>query len=222
MLNSLRLIRWPTLQWRQGCSLTRKGADRGRTHDCFNTHGFTVCICAHTCVCCSMLPQPYSPRQNQPTAHTYLGTAKECLTTELTITAHTKYFKTRVGYYYKVTLHGIAWNTHSSNHMTFPLKTILASVKLHHPRIWQKRNRVQINTIRYCACACVVQVDSYPSTGSQIVLVAQFKRFFLLFLPIVPSEQTKALSAAQKPANSVQRHSNKVKCAAFFYPGRWL
>lgn len=73
-----------------------------------------------------------------------------------------------------------------------------------------------------CVCVCVVQVDSYPSAASQILLVAQFKRFFLLFLPIVPSEQTKALSAAQKPANSVQRHSNEVKCAACFCPGRWL
>lgn len=67
-----------------------------------------------------------------------------------------------------------------------------------------------------------MQVDSYPSTGSQVLLVAQLKRFFLLFLPIVPSEQTKSLSAAQKPANCVQRHSNKVTCAALFYPGRWL
>lgn len=73
-----------------------------------------------------------------------------------------------------------------------------------------------------CVCACVLQVDSYPSAGSQILLVAQFERFFLLFLPIVPSEQTKALSAAQKPAKSVQRHSNEVKCAAVFCPGRWL
>lgn len=74
----------------------------------------------------------------------------------------------------------------------------------------------------YNEIRCEVQVDSYPSTGSQVLLVAQLKGFFLLFLPIVPSEQTKSLSAAQKPANCVQRHSNKVTCAAFFYPGRWL
>lgn len=69
---------------------------------------------------------------------------------------------------------------------------------------------------------CLVQVESfYPSVGSQVLLVAQFKRLFLLFLPIVPSEQTEALPAAQKPANSLQRHSNEVKCVVFCsYPGR--
>lgn len=82
MLNSLRLIRWLTLQWRQGCSLTRNGADRGCTHDCANTLGFTVCICARMCVHCSMLSQPYSLRPRQPTAHTHLGATAECLTTE--------------------------------------------------------------------------------------------------------------------------------------------
>lgn len=62
--------------------------------------------------------------------------------------------------------------------------------------------------------------EFYPSIGSQVLLVAQFKRLFLLFLPIVPSEQTEALPAAQKPANSLQRHSNEVKCVVFCYPGR--
>lgn len=67
----------------------------------------------------------------------------------------------------------------------------------------------------------IVQVESfYPSVGSQVLLVAQFKRLFLLFLPIVPSEQTEALPAAQKPASSLQRHSNKVKCGVFCCPGR--
>lgn len=75
--------------------------------------------------------------------------------------------------------------------------------------------------IYWCSEAVLVQVVSfYPSIGSQVLLVAQFKRFFLLFLPIVPSEQTEALPAAQKPANSLQRHSNQVKCVVFFYPGR--
>lgn len=74
--------------------------------------------------------------------------------------------------------------------------------------------------------ACVVQVEIfffffYPSIGSQVLLVAQFKRLFLLFLPIVPSEQTEALPAAQKPANSLQRHSNEVKWVVFYYPGRF-
>lgn len=67
------------------------------------------------------------------------------------------------------------------------------------------------------ACMHVSELSSgaggeffYPSIGSQVLLVAQFKRLFLLFLPIVPSEQTEALPAAQKPANSLQRHSNEV------------
>lgn len=61
----------------------------------------------------------------------------------------------------------------------------------------------------------------YPSIGSQILLVAQFKRFFLLFFPIVPSQQTEALPAAKKPANSLQRHSNWVRCPVLRYPGLW-
>lgn len=61
----------------------------------------------------------------------------------------------------------------------------------------------------------------YPSIGSQVLLVAQFKRLFLLFFPIVPSQQTEALPAAKKPANSLQRHSNWVKCPVLRYPGLW-
>lgn len=69
--------------------------------------------------------------------------------------------------------------------------------------------RVQQMCISYkCIKQCRWRkVLLYPSIGSQ-VLVAQFKRFFLLFLPIVPSQQTEALPAAQPPANSLQRHSN--------------
>lgn len=70
--------------------------------------------------------------------------------------------------------------------------------------------------IKYSCTEATVQVESfYPSIGSQVLLVAQFKRLFLLFLPIVPSEQTEALPAAQKPANSLQRHSNQVKWVSF-------
>lgn len=69
-----------------------------------------------------------------------------------------------------------------------------------------------------CLCVCVCcrwesggkKKKSHPSSGSQVLLDAQLERLFLLFLPIVPSEQTEALPAAQKPANPLQRHSNRV------------
>lgn len=134
MLNSLRLIRWLTLQWRQGCSLTRNGADRGSTHDCLSTLGCTVCICAHTV--CAWIAKCRA-------SHTIL-VSWDCYTVfNYRISqrsTHKKYFKTCVGYCYKVTLHGIAHKFLKC--LTFLWKTILAS-KLHHPRTWQNRNWAQ-------------------------------------------------------------------------------
>lgn len=74
--------------------------------------------------------------------------------------------------------------------------------------------------IRRYACACRWRVHfAYPSVACQVVLIAQFKRLFLFFLPIVPSEQIEALPAAQKPTKSLQRHSNGIKLVVFNYPG---
>lgn len=61
---------------------------------------------------------------------------------------------------------------------------------------------------------------TYTSVAGQILLVAQLKRFFLLFLPIVPSEQIETLPAAQKPTKSLHRHSNRVKSGVFDYSCR--
>lgn len=56
MLNSLCLIRWLTLQRRQGRSLICNWADGGRTDRITSTHWFflqlaSVCVCAPVCVC---------------------------------------------------------------------------------------------------------------------------------------------------------------------------
>lgn len=55
MLNSLRLIRWLTLQRRQGRSLICNWADGGQTHRISSAHWVlqfaSVCVCVRACVC---------------------------------------------------------------------------------------------------------------------------------------------------------------------------
>lgn len=153
MLNSLRPIRWLTLQRRQGCSLTRNGADRASTHDCSNTLGFTVCMCAHTVYACAALLNVAPAMQsylNQPAARTYLGNPTETLTAEWKSTDHRKYSKT-----------GILLKPHGEkafeklfffNLSYVSLKTILDSVMLHHPCTRQTRKTsiksLQLDTVR--------------------------------------------------------------------------
>lgn len=82
MLNSLCLIRWLTLQRRQGRSLICNWVDGGQTHRISSTHWVlqlaSVCACLCVRVCerervwvwvwdCSMLPKP--PRPCKPERH---------------------------------------------------------------------------------------------------------------------------------------------------------